>query len=657
MRHFISLAALSLLWACAEPTAPLADTSMGGASGQGGMMVGDCPDRDGDGYQDRSCNPDVRRSGGDCFDGDRNVNPGRPEDCAQPNVDNNCNGLLPNRDPMCDGSGAGGMMTGDCMDRDNDGYQDATCNPDPRRNGGDCDDEDRRANPGRSEICGNSVDDDCNGGDAPCLGNCTDNDLDGFGRGAGCRGRDCDDRDPRVNPWQSEICDDGIDQDCNGADLGCPPNCIDRDNDGFGTCPNGDDGPCGCYAEDCDDTNPDINPGARDIPGDRIDQDCDGYVLQLSDGCRDIDEDGYGDGRACEADDCDDTNPRIHRNRREICGNGVDDDCRGGDRPCVNRGEGACQDRDGDGFGPGACPNGELDCNEDNPNINPNAPETCNGIDDNCNNQVDECPLANQVCEGNGCVGGLGSPCRSDNDCSNMGDLHCSADAGQCRVRVRGVCNQDEDCDPTAECTDIACDDGRRCYQYKGGACDEACDCTGAWLCHAQNNVCVECTGDFSCDEDNRDQCASGGFCVAAGDVGEFNDARLDMLNLVINCWNSWNQSNEAHGCNTLTIDPELFVGGENINRLGPADDDSFERWVCDRDQGGAAFGGNDYDVLRELFGCGILDIFNIFWRDPLPSGSTDEWCIYYAPDKEGFGFPEDSRAAVVVARCNTSSF
>ena len=76
-----------------------------------------------------------------------------------------------------------------------------------------------------------------------------------------------------------------------------------------------------------------------------------------------------------------------------------------------------------------------------------------------------------------------------------------------------------------------------------------------------------------------------------------------------------------------------------------------------DRDQGGAAFGGNDYDVLRELFGCGILDIFNIFWRDPLPSGSTDEWCIYYAPDKEGFGFPEDSRAAVVVARCNTSSF
>ncbi len=659
MRISLSLILIAGLWGCAEPTQPAAMAPPGGGGGTGGV-AGSCPDRDGDGYQDKFCNPDPRRSGGDCADGDGDVNPGRSEDCRTPNVDSNCDGVLPNRDPVCDGQGGAGGSAGGgpCMDADGDGYQDATCNPDPRRNGGDCDDEDRRANPGRSEICGNSVDDDCNGGDAPCLSNCTDNDLDGFGRGAGCRGRDCDDRDPKVNPWQSEICGDGIDQDCDGEDLGCPPNCIDRDNDGFGACPNGDDGPCGCYDEDCDDTNPEINPGARDVPGDRIDQDCDGYVLRLAENCRDIDEDGYGDGLGCEADDCDDTNPRIHRDRVEICGNGIDDDCRGGDRPCVNRGEGACQDQDGDGFGLGACPNGELDCDEGDRNINPNAPETCNGVDDNCNDIIDECPLANQVCEGGSCVGGLGSPCRQDGDCSNEGDLHCSPEAGQCRVRVRGLCNQNEDCDPTAECADIVCDDEQtRCYQYKGGACENACDCTGRWLCHAQNEVCVECLGSGSCNEDARDQCTDGGFCVEAGEVGVINDARIDMLNLVINCWNNWSQSNEAHGCYTLTLDPELLVGGNNIDRLGPADDDSFERWVCDRDGGGAAFGGNDYDVLREVFGCGLVDLFNIFWRDHLNPGSTDEWCMYYAPDKAGFGFPDDTRAAVVVARCSASSF
>jgi len=176
-------------------------------------------------------------------------------------------------------------------------------------------------------------------------------------------------------------------------------------------------------------------------------------------------------------------------------------------------------------------------------------------------------------------------------------------------------------------------------------------------LCHAENQVCVECLGSGSCNEDARDQCTGGGFCVEAGEVGVINDARIDMLNLIINCWNNWSQSNEAHGCYTLTLDPELIMEGMDINRLGPADDDTFERWVCNRDGGGAAFGGNDYDVLREVFGCGLVDLFNIFWRDSLNAGSTDEWCMFYAPDKAGFGFPDDTRAAVVVARCTASSF
>ena len=85
--------------------------------------------------------------------------------------------------------------------------------------------------------------------------------------------------------------------------------------------------------------------------------------------------DADGDGFPSTVD-CDDSNPAIHPGAIEIC-NGVDDNCDG------NIDEGF--DQDGDGYT--SCAG---DCNNVNPAIHPGAVEICNGIDDNCNGLVDE---------------------------------------------------------------------------------------------------------------------------------------------------------------------------------------------------------------------------------------------------------------------------
>ncbi|MCA9772367.1 MAG: FG-GAP repeat protein, partial [Myxococcales bacterium] len=108
---------------------------------------------------------------------------------------------------------------------------------------------------------------------------CVDLDCDGYGRApvslnCGYAEPDCNDASPPVNPGATEICDNGVDDDCDGEvdgdDGGCPP-CVDLDGDGFS--PGG--GVCGPV--DCDDGNGGVHPGAEEACN-GTDDDCDGAV-------------------------------------------------------------------------------------------------------------------------------------------------------------------------------------------------------------------------------------------------------------------------------------------------------------------------------------------------------------------------------------------
>ncbi len=114
-------------------------------------------DQDGDGFA-----PDYSSDGHDCNDQDSNVYPGADEICNS--VDDNCNGLIDE-----------GVQNTYYEDSDGDGFGNMStvtqaCSPPNGHvdNGDDCDDSDADINPKAAEICGDDIDQDCDGQAPSC---------------------------------------------------------------------------------------------------------------------------------------------------------------------------------------------------------------------------------------------------------------------------------------------------------------------------------------------------------------------------------------------------------------------------------------------------------------------------------------------------------
>jgi hypothetical protein len=367
---------------------------------------------------------------GDCDDARASVNPSAIEVCNS-NLDDDCDGFADDADVSVtgrstfyrdqDADGVGDLSNPRAACTQPTGYVSAST---------DCADTDAGIHPGAVELC-DGVDQDCDGVIDDGTVNqpwYADLDQDGFGdvgdmltdcaapTGYVDDSQDCDDDDAAVNPNGVETCN-GIDDNCDTAvDEGVMMTYFeDQDGDSYGansvtedacTAPNG----FVINNTDCNDLAGSINPGAAEVCN-GVDDNCaggvdDGVILTFY---RDADGDTYGlltnTAQACVAPngfvttstDCNDSSAAIHPGATEVC-NGTDDNCVSG----VDEGVALTfyRDADADTYGGtvtiAACtqPSGYVttstDCDDTVTATHPGAVETCNGIDDDCDTQLDE---------------------------------------------------------------------------------------------------------------------------------------------------------------------------------------------------------------------------------------------------------------------------
>jgi hypothetical protein len=503
------------------------DDNCDGSTDEDGCI---CPDADGDGHLLDVC------GGTDCDDSDSAINPGATEVCDE--ADNNCDGSI---DEGFDGDGDGYASCVDCddtnpainpgaadicdgLDNNCDGFQSPT-DVDADGDGvpvcaNDCDDDNANTYPGAPELC------DGNDNNCDFIVPLDERDTDNDGVRVCDVPSDCNDNDPAVNPNSPEICSDGKDNDCDGTidepAPDCEVTCVDNDNDGYGTnsdpsCPNG-------AVNDCDDSDPAINPGATEGPfgdltcGDTKDNDCDGLTdtqeASCQNNCIDIDGDNYGANGdpSCLAGtevDCDDNDPNVNPGAAEVC-DGKDTNC-DGFKPVT--------DVDGDLDGFPLCAN---DCDDTNPDKYPGAPELCDGIDNNCDFIV---PLDERDIDNDGFF-----VCDPAPDCNDTDPFTYPGAFEECNG-VDNNCNDVPDDLDDCSCTD-ADGDGQVSDYFLCGGTD--CDNNDDEVYLGAPEICTDgkdndCDGLIDFLDPDRVQCPAE--CVDNDGDGYFVDSSSTGIN------------------------------------------------------------------------------------------------------------------------------
>ncbi len=507
---------------------------------------------------------------------------------------------------------------------------------------GDCDDDDPTVYPGATEICGDGIDQNCNGVDASG----TDGDGDGV---TGCLG-DCDDSNAASYPGAPEICD-GEDNDCDSV---VPADEVDADNDTVLLC-----------AGDCDDSSPITYPGATEVC-DSIDNDCDGALPADE---QDVDNDGL---TGCEGD-CVDTEPSIPATT-ELC-DGFDSDCNGtipnGESDADNDGVPVCagdcapndaanfpgnieicdgQDNDcdattefagegvdGDSDGAPGC----IDCDDADPANFPGNVEICDGVDNDCDAGTDETvdfdsdgftvcdgdcndaaadayPGAEEICDGidNDCDPATDEDGDADSDGESICDGDCNDDNADTYSGATEICDGDDnDCDEVLPADEVD-DDSDGVVQCED--CDDADPTTypGApELCDGIDNDCDGAIEDATLDADADGQAFCDGDCD--DDNADVYDGAPEL------CDGLDNNCDDSIPSDELDADGDTYLGCD-----GDCDDDEATVFPGGDEAGNCDdFLDNDCDgtVDAEDEDCGAGDDDDATGDDDDATGDDDD--------------------------------
>lgn len=270
---------------------------------------------------------------------------------------------------------------------------------------------------------------------------------------------DCNDQDPTVKPGATELCSDGIDNDCNGEKDCSDPACIGQSCGAGATCLQ-----LSCKETSCSD----FADGDQDNLTDCADPDCGGLAC------------GTGTGAACMGTTCVelfcgdaidndlDTFPDCFETGCLDAGCGVNGTCQS-DAGCREPVEGTCDDgSDNDG-------DSRIDC----------ADSDCNGL---------ACSDGNDCTDGETC---------SSSQCRNGTATVCNAPPNQC-YSMAGACALDSGvCGYTPRVADAGCDDGDPCTVRDR--------CTGAGACASVPQTCAPPPSNG---------CFAAGVCQASLDGG-----------------------------------------------------------------------------------------------------------------------------------------